>query len=232
MSKISRPVIFGGLAGSLALVIIAHAAPLAPLHHRALTEPYTTRGAPAHQDSVRRFLLNPHGDVDGLLLRDGTQVNFPAHMSRELTAAVKVADDVSIEGYRPFPGLVKAYVITNIHTGQRVIEREPGLRDRIPPHLREASLAAVSTSGKVEHLLLGVRGEVKGVILDNGDTIRVPPHASYRLGALLQVGQPIAASGYGSATQYGHALEAVAIGSSGQTLQPVYHQHRARPVRG
>ena len=64
--------------------------------------------APVATGTVRRFLVNPHGEVDGLQLVDGTIVKFPPHMGQELTAAVKAADTVSVRGFREAVGLGKA----------------------------------------------------------------------------------------------------------------------------
>jgi hypothetical protein len=44
--------------------------------------------------------MNPHGEVDGLLLNDGTQINFPPHMTDELVGAVKPGQQVGIQGDR------------------------------------------------------------------------------------------------------------------------------------
>jgi hypothetical protein len=47
---------------------------------------------PAHlpetKGTVDRFLLNPHGDADGLLLTDGMEVHFPPHMAKKVVAAL------------------------------------------------------------------------------------------------------------------------------------------------
>lgn len=49
---------------------------------------------------VTEYARNPHGDVDGLVLKDGTEVKFPPHQSRELQDAVAIGDRVRIEGRR------------------------------------------------------------------------------------------------------------------------------------
>ena len=36
---------------------------------------------PETKGVVDRFLINPHGAADGLLLKDGKEVHFPPHMS-------------------------------------------------------------------------------------------------------------------------------------------------------
>lgn len=49
---------------------------------------------------VTDYARNPHGEVDGLMLKDGTEVKFPPHQSRELQEFVAVGDQVRIEGRR------------------------------------------------------------------------------------------------------------------------------------
>lgn len=49
---------------------------------------------------VLSFTPNRHGDVDGFLLEDKTEVKFPPHMSEALQALVKPGSAVTIEGRR------------------------------------------------------------------------------------------------------------------------------------
>lgn len=49
---------------------------------------------------VIEYARNPHGDVDGLTLKDGTVVKFPPHQARELLDLVAIGDKVTIEGRR------------------------------------------------------------------------------------------------------------------------------------
>src|SRR5947208_1217824 len=55
--------------------------------------------APVLTAALKRFVINPHGEVDGLLFEDGTLAKFPSHMGAELTAAVKPGDQVSLRGF-------------------------------------------------------------------------------------------------------------------------------------
>ena len=59
-------------------------------------------------------------------------------------------------------------------------------------------------------------------MLDNGTIIRVPPDIGTQYGAWLQVGQSIAANGYGTENQFRRCFQATAIGLSGQPLTPIY----------
>jgi hypothetical protein len=179
--------------------------------------------APVATGTVRRFLINPHGEVDALQLNDGTIVKFPPHMSQELTAAVKATDTVSVRGYREVTGTVKAFVITNETSKQQVIER-PAAPDiaKMPKHLRFAALSRLKLTGKVERTMRGKKGEVNGVLLEDGTVVRFPRHAAFDFAALLQPGQTLAVEGLGSQTAFGRGVEATALGATLDTLQPIY----------
>jgi len=66
-------------------------------------------GGPSHRrdeppmkatGKVSELATNPHGDLDGLVLADGTEVKFPPHQSKELGRLVAVGDEVRVEGRR------------------------------------------------------------------------------------------------------------------------------------
>jgi hypothetical protein len=173
---------------------------------------------------VTQYLLNHHGDVDGLLLEDGTQVHFPPHMERDLLAVAKPHDIVQAQGYRGEGGpVVDASVITNTQTGQSVAQREPSWRDRpvLPPHVRDLALTERHAEGTIRTLLYGSRGEMNGAVLDDGTIVRIPPHAITQVDNLLQAGRSIQAVGYGTENEYGRVLEATTIGASGVAMMPI-----------
>jgi hypothetical protein len=149
-------------------------------------------------------------------------------MGDELVAAVKPQDKVTVQGYRHMgAAVVKAYIITNVSTGQTVVEHEPSFSHRpLPPHLRGMTLQELSAQGKVRVLLYAPRGELGGAVLEDGTIIRVPPHAGYQLAGLLQVGQPLSVVGYGTESQFGRVVEATAVGAPGGAMTPIYHPHR------
>lgn len=181
--------------------------------------------APMATGAVRRFLINPHGEVDALQLNDGTIVKFPPHMGQELTAAVKAADTVSVRGYREASDLIKAFVITNDASKQQVVERPPAPDvAKMPKHLRFAALSRLKVAGKVERALRGKKGEVNGVLFEDGTVVRFPPHAAFDFAALLQPGRTLAAEGLGSQTAFGRGLEATALGPTPDALRPIYGQ--------
>jgi hypothetical protein len=180
---------------------------------------------PAAQATVSRLLTNPFGEVDGVLLDNGTLVTFPPHMSEQLAAAVKPGDTVDVKGYPEMPGQIKGYVITNSRTGQAVmVHPKPPAGMKPPPHLRGIGLKEMGAQGEIRHVRYGGKGEINGAILADGTIIRIHRDASYRFASLFRVGQSIVASGYGTQNQHGRAFEANALGPLGQPPQPLYQR--------
>lgn len=178
---------------------------------------------PAAQSAATRLLINPFGEVDGLLLDNGTIVTFPPHMGEQLAAAIKPGDRVIVKGYQESPSQIKGYVVTNATSNHSVVTLpKPPAGTEIPKHLRGAGLKEMKAQGEVRQLRFGGRGEINGVILADGTIIRFPREASYRFDGLFRIGQRIAAAGYGTQNQFGRALEATALGAEGQAPQPLY----------
>ncbi|HET7062525.1 MAG TPA: hypothetical protein VFI43_10145 [Nitrosospira sp.] len=182
--------------------------------------------APAAQGKVTRFLVNPFGEVDGLLLDTGNLVTFPKHMGEQLAAAVKPGDTVEIKGYPEAAGQIKGYVITNSRSGESLMvqPKPPKGVMKMPKHLQSVSLRAMNAQGEIRHLHYGKRGEINGVILSDGTTVRFPHEASYQFAPMLKIGQSITVSGYGTKNQYGQALEATELAPAGEQPQPVYQK--------
>jgi len=179
----------------------------------------------AAQAIVSRLLINAFGDVDGMLLETGTIVTFPPHMGTQLAAAIKVGDAVSVKGYPETPAQIKGYVVTNTRTNQSVMTLpKPPAGAKPPPHLRGVGLREMHAEGEVQHVRHGGKGEINGLILSDGTIVRFPRDAAFRFGSLFQVGQRIAATGYGTQNEYGRAFEATALGPQGQAPQALYQR--------
>jgi hypothetical protein len=80
--------------------------------------------------TVFNYLPNPGGEVDGLLLEDGTFNKFPPHLGRELTQVAKPSDEVTVIGPLEGPKLLKGYVIINPRTETALREIKPSLPER------------------------------------------------------------------------------------------------------
>jgi hypothetical protein len=168
---------------------------------------------PTVTGKVAQYLPTPRGDVDGILLDDGTQVHLAPRLSTQLVFAVHPGDSVTIHGLKArAEPLVDAASITNDATKLTVIYDGPhGLRDEAP----------IEVSGHVKAPLYGFRGEVNGVLLDNGAVIHMPPPEATRMAAQLAVGQAIVARGDGFSGPLGQSIGAHEIGPDAAHLTAV-----------
>ena len=211
------------LASALIPTLSATAQPGPPPPPVGAPPPAISQATETVQGTVSQYLMNPQGEVDGLVLSDGAQVHFPPHMSADLTQAVKTNDNVSAQGVHENTVHFRAFTISDTATGQSVNESRPSQFQRpVPPDLRGVNLRPLPAEGRIKVVLVAPRGETEGVVLDNGTIIRLPPDVGVQFNTLLQIGQPIAANGYGSENQFGRCLQATAMGASGQPLASIY----------
>ena len=82
---------------------------------------YDPQQLPAQRGQVQQFTLTPRGDIDGLILTDGTEVKTPPHLSTEIAYSVRPGDTVTIHGLRAAAlPLVQAVSVTDEQTGRTV----------------------------------------------------------------------------------------------------------------
>ena len=181
---------------------------------------------------IQRWLVNPNGEVDGLLLADGTQVGFPPHLSADVQAALKVGDSVEASGWRaPNAPVVRAAALKATGSGRSVADKPPvdGAM-RAPRAAREpGALTAMNASGRVARILYTGRGDANGVLLDSGTIVRFPPHVGAAYASAIQPGSVLEARGWGTRGANGNALEATAMGSSTETMRELFAGPGARP---
>jgi hypothetical protein len=180
---------------------------------------------PETRGTVQRFTLTPIGEIDGVILADGTEVHLPPHLTTQLASAVRVGDTVTVQGYRSsYVPLIVAASITDASTGQTVVDNgppPPGSRPPPPPPGMPAPGAQQTTvQGRVQMPLYGPRGDLNGALLADGTIVRIGPMEAYQVASLLNPGQPLAVQGWGLTTAYGRVVDAQAVGpSSGQMTQ-------------
>ena len=61
---------------------------------------WDTSQLPETRGTVKQYTLTPRGDVDGLILNDGTEVKLPPHLTAQVVFAIRPGDEVSIRGLR------------------------------------------------------------------------------------------------------------------------------------
>ncbi|WP_155951284.1 hypothetical protein [Rhizobium mesoamericanum] len=170
---------------------------------------------PAFRGTVAQYTLSPRGDVDGLILTDGTEVHLPPHLSTALVFAVKPGDAVTVRGLRAYSiPMIAAVGVTNDASGQNVIDTGPsGSAPGAPGEL-------MSVQGRIKSALHGPGGEINGAVLDDGTILRLPPQAQ-RFAVLLLPGQNVAAQGDGLTTPMGRVLDVRALGPSPADLNGI-----------
>ena len=173
-----------------------------------------------------RFLLNPHGEADGLMLGDGIEVHFPPHMAKDVVPAIENAPGalLRIRGVRPREGDVFAAVAINFTDGSRVEDRGPPKKPEKDPHHPPPTRDKredLRTEGVVRRALHGPKGEVRGALLDNGVILRFPPHEAAALSPWLIAGATVAAKGNGVKSKLGTVIEVREIGANGEKLHAV-----------
>jgi len=172
---------------------------------------------PAIQGKVAEYSLTPRGDVDGLILADGTEVHLPPHLGTQLVYAVKPGDAVTVRGLRAkaIP-MVQAMSIKNDATGSTVTDTGPAG----PRGPREAQ-QPLTAQGRVKAQLHGPRGELNGALLEDGTIVRLPPPEAQRLASELAPGASLTVRGGGFSGTLGRVIEARSIGPDGTHLTAV-----------
>lgn len=197
----------------------------------AQTTTYDPAQLPETKGVVAQYDLTPRGDVDGVILQDGTEVHMPPHLSTELAALVRPGSAITIHGLRArsLP-LVQAMSITDDASGHTVTDTGPGGAPPPPPPggphggppggPRDEG-RPLDAQGTVKMQLHGPRGDLNGVLLDNGTMIHMPPPEAARLAADLAVGKTVAASGFGTQNSLGTSIAARRLGATADAMAPL-----------
>jgi len=165
---------------------------------------------PETRGKVSCFLLNPHGKIDGVVLDGKLQVHIPPHLSKKVAKLVAVGDRVRVRGVRPRTADVVAAVALTSKQGVEMIDEGPQDHDRPP----KPEGKAMETEGNVVLSLFGPKGELRGALLDNGTSLRMPPHAATELADYLAPGARVQAWGRGIKNKFGRVLDVEEIAHS------------------
>jgi hypothetical protein len=242
----TRPLLFAGAAALIGMGIAFAQAPL-----------FDPQQLPTYKGQVQLFTLTPRGDIDGMILADGTEVKTPPHLSTQIAFAVKLGDAVTIHGLKAAAlPLVQAMSVTDDATGKSVVDNGPpgpgrdagpppppppgaagpGAGAPPPPAPGEAASGPATSgttevAGRVRMALHGPRGDVNGVLLEDGTILRLPPPEAARLSALMQPGQTLVAQGVAEANPIGKVLGVQRIGPTKDQLSPVGPPPHGKPGR-
>jgi hypothetical protein len=170
--------------------------------------------------TVELFLLNPHGESDGLVMEDETEVHFPPHLSTKIHRALKVGNVVKVRGVRPREGNVIAAISLQGDGNKLILDEGPPATKPPKPHVERQD---VLISGTVRRPLHGPKGEVRGALLEDGQIVRFPPHEAENLKKLLKPGATMCVKGEALTNRHGTVIEARELGSKASSLVAVKH---------
>jgi hypothetical protein len=185
---------------------------------------------PEIDGAFERFILNPQGDPDGLILADGGEVHFPPHLAADVRAAAEAVGaaekdrkgGLRIRGVWTRGGSVFAAVAIETASGRIIDNGPPKQREDDRKPIKSMQKRELMTAeGVVRRALHGPKGETRGALLEEGRIIRFAPHEASRLTRFLFPGQPIAVRGEGLTSPLGVVIEAQEIGRSTDDLEPL-----------
>ncbi|HJU05139.1 MAG TPA: hypothetical protein VJ692_08285 [Nitrospiraceae bacterium] len=171
---------------------------------------------------VQQYLQTPHGEVNGVLLSDGTVVRFPPHLGIAVASTVKSGDPVNVVGFpgprTPHGRSIKALTMTNTATGRTVVDQPPTSKP-LPPAQGGFSRKTMTISGTIRHILVNSHGDPDGAILSGGEQIAFKPHQRARvLKKLQRVGKAVTVTGPGTTTPFGTVIELESLTIDGETV--------------
>ena len=70
--------------------------------------------------TVERFLVNPDGDADGMILLNGVQVYFAPYLSSAVLTAIQVGDRITVYGILPMAEPMIVAAIIEAANGARI----------------------------------------------------------------------------------------------------------------
>jgi len=155
---------------------------------RSLDPPRAKLTPVSHEGEIACILLNPRGDLDGLLLKDGTLIRVrPTAPIPQLIAGSRIRADG--EGT---PSFVRADKVTLTGTGAVLDLSAPPRAVRIP-----RALTMLDDSSIVLEVVNTQEGDVDSLVLQDGAIVTLPPRLRDQAGDTLTVGTKLTARGEG-----------------------------------
>jgi hypothetical protein len=192
---------------------------------------YDPTQLPIFHGTVQLFTLTPRGDIDGFVLQDGTEVKTPPHLTSDLAAAVRPGDKVTIHGLKAASlALIQAMSVSNDATGAAVIDAGPTPGRTPPATPRREGDAPTEHDGSIRMVLHGPRGEINGVLLEDGTVLKLPPPEAARFTDVLARGRRITAAGIRYTMPSGSFVDLTALGPEGGPLRPIAGVPRPGPT--
>ena len=172
---------------------------------------------PSYSGRLERAVVNPAGEVDRLLFREGAQIVIPPAEAGDILETVRQGDAMTVWGIRAR----SAPVITMLAWAKA--EGDPPRFVAQPSWFAPTRRGSqrLSVSGVIERTLMTPQGEGMGVLLQSGDVIRLAPAIHAALGDALKDGATLFAEGMGHRQGDRVSLDAERLGAEAAALRPL-----------
>jgi hypothetical protein len=174
--------------------------------------------------TVKAFTVTPVGEIEGIILTNGTEIHVPPHLTEQVASAVHSGEAVAVRGWNT--GVLNFIVATALtgQRGQSVVDQgppPPGTRPPpLPPGQAVPGPQITTVQGRISQILHGPRSDANGALLDDGTTLKFPPITAWQTASLLQPGQTVVAQGWSLSNSYGRVVEVQSITSGQQAAPP------------
>jgi hypothetical protein len=220
MSKMRRQIARPGAGALLGICLILGGSVFSPA--RTAQAPtslwFDPTQLPSFTGTVDRYVPNPDGRVDRLIFKQGPQIAFPPDAFAAVLRVAPPGKPLVVWGIRAR----NAPIITMLAFAAP--DSEASILDRFywrPERGQAADRREMMLIGTVWVPYLAPQGLIAGAILENGDVIHVDPPIAEAFKERFKDGAKIVAVGRGADTPYGKSIEAVRLGDSVATLEPV-----------
>jgi len=180
--------------------------------------------------AVDRFIVNRHGEVDGIVLMYEPDrflfVHLPPHLGPEITSAVAQGDAVRVRGIRPRGADMISAVAVIASDGRLILDNGPDGKDERKPQPRHEKAKKIDVEGVVRMSLFGPKGELRGALLEDGSVVRLGPKEAADFADLLRPGTALAARGEGLESDHGRVLSTAEIGPDLARLRAIKETSR------
>jgi hypothetical protein len=175
---------------------------------------------PSFTGTVERYLLNPRGETDALIFREGPQVVFPPDIATAVRQAAPPGRPIIVWGIRArtAPVITMLAFAPSSDATPTVVER---LYWRLSGRQGMDRAGPVAIAGTVKQPYYAPQGDIAGAILEDGSVVLLPQGAVEAFRDLLKPGAKLAAEGMGQAGEAGRAVLAARLGEAPEALRPV-----------
>lgn len=152
---------------------------------------------------VKEYTTAPRGEIDGAVLDDGTTLHWPPHLADKFQGVATKGDKVRATGWTETGPAGDTHFevgqVTNLRTkASATNDDRPPAPPPPPPPLPPVVPAPGqdnAAEGVVKEFTTAPRGEMDGVILDNGTVLHWPPHLADRFSGIAAKGDRVRATG-------------------------------------